>query len=68
MDDIQDMRNGARQEADMLNIFAETFRIATFTDTPWVHDETVAEPPHRRRPVKTDRWFWSGRGARRDIE
>ena len=46
----------------MLNIFAETFRIATFTDRPWLRDSLQREPRSlARRDDAERRWFWQGR-------
>jgi hypothetical protein len=44
----------------MLNIFAETFRIATFTDRPWLRDSLQREPRDAARATR-NRWFWQGR-------
>lgn len=43
----------------MLNILAETFRIATFTDRPWLRDSLQREPRSAAQAAR--RWFWQGR-------
>jgi hypothetical protein len=43
----------------MLSILADTFRIATFTDRPWLHDSMQREP--RTAAQVARQWFWRGR-------
>lgn len=43
----------------MLSIFADTFRIATRTDQPWLSQTFQAHP--ERGPRLLDRWQWKGR-------
>lgn len=49
----------------MLNIFAETFRIATRTERPWLRDAFISEPRNRQHKPE-DRFFWQGRSWRED--
>jgi hypothetical protein len=53
----------------MLSIVAESFRIATRTDRPWLSGSFLTEPRQAERR-RRDRWFWEGGPARRirDIE
>ena len=44
----------------MLNILAQTFRIATRTDDPRGYRDRDA-PPRFRPLAEEDKWFWQGR-------
>jgi hypothetical protein len=65
------MYRATRQEAAMLSIIAQSFRIATRTESPLVAAGTRLAS-HRADRRARDLWFWQGgpvrRNGVRDIE